>query len=315
MNILITGCLGTVGIFTINKLLAETNYNIIGIDNCSTNPFDRINNIDCSKEKFQFYNNSVDSIDDIFKDNYIDVILHLASLIGASDSMNNPISYMNNNITFTAELLEKAREYKIKRFIFSSSSTVYGKNSKLYNLETDPTNPVSIYAVTKKTCEDLIQLYNDYYGIETIIFRYYNIFANIKYYKYKPIIPLMVEKIVNDEHITLFNNGQQRRQYVPIQNIVHVNKLAIETKDPRCIGQIFNITVDEEPISLLNLVNYISNKLNKEIKYKLDPSINNGDLEIVSGSNKKAKKLLQFQIQKNMYDGIDEYIEWIKNDR
>jgi len=315
MNILVTGCLGTVGIFTINKLLTETNYNIIGIDNCSTNPFNRINNIDCSKENFKFYNNNVDSIDDILKDNNIDVILHLASLIGASDSMNNPISYMDNNITFTAELLEKAREYKIKRFVFASSSTVYGKNSKLYNLETDPTNPVSIYAITKKTCEDLIQLYNNYYGIETIIFRYYNIFANIKYYKYKPIIPLMFEKISNDEHITLFNNGKQKRQYVPIQNIVHANKLAIETEDPRCIGQAFNITVDEEPISLLNLVNYISSKLGKEIKYKLDPSVNNGDVEIVSGSNEKAKKLLKFQIQKSMYDGIDEYIEWFKDNK
>ena len=313
-NILVTGALGTVGIFSINKLLAETNYNIIGIDDYSANSPERINNINNNKN-FNFYNNSTYSIDKIFEENSIDTILHLASLTSVSESMNIPISYVNDNITFTTELLEKAKKYKTKRFVFASSSTVYGKNSRLYNEETDLLAPISVYAITKKTCEDLINLYNQFFGIETIILRYYNNFAKIKYYRYKTLIPLIFDKINNNECITLFNNGRQKRQFVPIENIAYANKLAIETEDPRCIGQAFNITVDEEPISLLSLIDYISSKLDKEIKYKLDPTASIGDVEIASGSNKKAKKLLNFKIQKNMYDGIDEYIEWFKNNR
>ena len=313
MNILITGCLGTVGLATTDFLLKNSDYNIIGIDNYLTNPIDRIQNIDYNNKKFSFYNNDSYSIDHIFKNNNIDVILHFAALVGNSESMRKPIDYINNNITFTVLLLEKAREYEIKRFIFSSSSTVYGSNSRLYNTEDDLTSPNSIYGITKKTCEDLIQLYGYNYNIETIILRYYNIFANTKYYHYKPVIPLLTEKIINNQDIILYNNGRQKRQFVPIQNIVYANKLVIETKDPKCIGEIFNITVDDEPISLLELINYIAKKLNKNINYKLDPYIEPGDVEVISGSNKKVKELLKFKVQKSMYEGIDEYIEWIKN--
>jgi len=311
MNILVTGCLGTVGLSTIDFLLKNSEHCVIGMDNCSTNPIERLSSIDYSNSRFRFYNNSVCSVDDVFKDGSIDVVLHLASLVGNSESMKKPVSYVDNNITFTALLLEKSREYGVRRFVFSSSSAVYGRNSKLYNTENDPVSPTSVYGITKKTCEDLIQLYNCNYSIETIVLRYYNIFANMKFYHYKPIIPLLTEKILFNQDIILFNNGKQRRQYVPIQNIIHANKLAIETKDPRCVGQTFNITVDEEPISLLSLVNYIASKLNKNINYKLNSFVEPGDTEVVSGSNKKAKQLLKFQIQKSMYDGIDEYIEWL----
>lgn len=313
MNILITGCLGTVGLATTDFLLKNSDYNIIGIDNYLTNPIDRIQNINYNNKKFSFYNNESCPIDNIFKNNNIDVILHFAALVGNSESMRKPIDYINNNITFTTILLEKAREYGIKRFIFSSSSTVYGINSCLYNTEDDLISPNSIYGITKKTCEDLIQLYGYNYNIETIILRYYNIFANMKYYHYKPVIPLLTEKIINNQDIILYNNGRQKRQFVPIQNIIYANKLAIETKNPKCIGEIFNITVDDEPVSLLDLVNYMAKRLGKNIRYKLDPAVEPGDIEVISGSNKKAKELLEFKVQKNMYDGIDEFIEWVKS--
>lgn len=308
MNILVTGCLGTVGIFTINKLL-EKGYTVIGIDDCSGNPYPRRSEINKS-ENFHFFINTPNNLEDVFKRYKIDSILHLAGKIGASESFVLYKEYIDNNITFTTELLNCARDYNVKRFVFASSSSVYGNNT-FPSKEDSVLNPTSIYGVTKMTCEKILDIYHNNFGIETISLRYYNIFAPIKYYGYKNVITLFSEKILNDEQICLFNNGKQKRQFVPIDNIIHANVLALETNNEKCFGEAFNITVDEEPIELVSLVNYLYKTYNKKPNCIFKKEKGLGDSNIFCGSNTKSKKYLRYTVLKSMKDGLDEYCKYM----
>lgn len=307
MNILVTGCLGTIGIFTVNELL-KRGHKVIGIDDCSGNPEKRISEIN-KNPNFQFFNLNYWTLDYIIKNNNIDSILHLAGKIGTSDSFLLYDEYIDNNIKFTLELLNYAKEYNIKRFVFASSSSVYdGRN--IPSTENDIVYPSSIYGVTKLACEKILNIYNKNFNIETIALRYYNVFAPIKYYGYRSVIALFSEKILNNEQIYLFNNGKQRRQYVPVDNIVYANVLALETKNEKCFGEIFNITVDEKPIDLVSLVEYLYKKYNKKPNYILKEEHGLGDIALYHGSNEKAKKYLGYKVLKTMKDGLDEYVSY-----
>lgn len=309
MNILVSGCLGTVGIFTINELIRR-GHNIIGIDDCSGNPESRVKEIQESAN-FQFFNLNYQNLDNIFKNNKIDAILHLAGKIGTSESFVLYNEYIDRNITFTMDLLYYAQNYKINKFVFASSSSVYGCE-KIPSFEEDNLSPSSIYGVTKVACEKILDIYYKNFGINTISLRYYNIFAPIKYYGYKSVITLFSEKILNNEQICLFNNGKQRRQYVPIDNIVYANVLALETKNEKCFGEVFNITIDEEPIDLKSLVEYLYHKYDKKPNYILKEKNDVGNNDIYFGSNQKAKKYLEYKVLKTMKDGLDEYCDYMK---
>jgi len=311
---MITGCLGTIGIKTINYLLANTDYKIIGVDNCISNPYERINEINNTDNRFEYFNEIWDSrnsatlpLFDFYK---IDCILHLAGLIG---SMNNSTSrnvyYFIHNEEFTVTLLNYCVEYKIPKFIFASSSSVYGNQNKKL-VETDKLDPIAMYGITKANSERYINYYNKYFGINTVILRYANVVADIKYYGYKGFVPLMVDKMMNNEEIGLYNCGQSKRQYIFIDNIVEANMLAIENN--MISGETFNITVDEEPIKLLEVCDYIYNKLGKRINYTIFPEKEFGDIDSIYMDNSKAKEKLGFKIITNMYEGIDKYINYVR---
>lgn len=317
-TILITGCLGTIGIKTINYLLKNTDYNIVGIDNCISNPKERIFEI-TNHARFKCYSSVLftDPLDNklkpLFEFMNIDCILHLASLIGSmTNSVESNSKYFDNNEKLTLDLLNYCVEYKIPKFIFASSSSVYGNQNKKL-VETDNLEPIAMYGITKANCENYINYYHKYFGLNTIILRYTNVVADIKYYGYKGFIPLIVDKIINNEPIKLFNDGQSKRQYIFIDNVVEANYLAIENDNVS--GETFNITVDEMPISLIDVCNYVYSIIEKNPNYTLHNEKQFGDIDCNWMDNSKAKEKLGFKIITNIYDGIDKYIEYAINKR
>lgn len=310
-KVVVTGFLGTIGIFTTRELL-KRGYHVIGIDNCSGNPSLRKFEIK-NRTNLNIYNNNFVTIDSIFSQyKNIDAVIHLASQINTSDSFKNPKKFCDDNISFTAELLNATKNYGIPRFIFASSSAVYGDNDWL-TTEESPVAPKSIYGITKATSEMLVHQYHKIFGVETISLRYYNTFAPIKYYGYQNVLPLLANKIYNDEPITLYDMGTQKRQYVPIENIVHANILALETRSEFCFGKKYNISVEEDPITLLDLVTHIYDTFKKDIrKLKLSEEVSLGDVHIMQGSPQRAKYELGYSIQKTMKDGINDYLNWLK---
>ena len=120
--------------------------------------------------------------------------------------------------------------------------------------------------MTKYTAETVIKQFSD--NLETICLRYYNTFAPIKYYGYKNVIPKFAEMIAHNEPITLYNNGKQKKQFVPVENIAYANYLAISTTNENCFDESFNISIEEEPISIKELADLIYEK-NEEVKKAL----------------------------------------------
>jgi UDP-glucose 4-epimerase len=315
-TIMVTGCLGTIGIFTVNKLLSK-GYEVIGVDNCSTNPYQRITEINPSSN-FHFVNNRIydnkeySILEKTFENYHIDAIIHLASRVGAAESFYLYKEYIDSNITFTMELLTNAVKHNIKRFVFASSSSVYG-DSEVPSHEDLVPSPASLYGVSKYMCELLLKQYHDNFGLETIALRYYNTFAPIKYYGYKTVVTLFSNKILNDEPITIYNMGRQRRQYIHVDNVVHANILALETQNEQCFGQAFNVTVDEPPINLLELVELLYKYLNKKPNYILKEEKALGDIDLFFGSTEKAKKYLGYSVQVPMIEGIKQYCDYVVN--
>lgn len=321
-TILVTGCLGTIGIKTINYLLANTDYNIIGVDNCISNPYERIHKIKYTKDRFKFYDclykPSNGAGFPVFRWHKIDCVLHLAGIIGItsttklSHDKDGNLNYFKNNENFTLELLNYCHQYNVSKFIFASSSAVYGNVNKKVD-ETEFLSPVSMYGISKMNCENYVNYYNRVYDMNTIILRYSNVLTvtDIKYEGYEGFIPKITKKIINDEKITLYNNGESKRQYIFIDNVVEANVLAIENDNVS--GETFNITVDDEPISLITTCNYLYSKFKKNTNYFIEDKKQLGDIDCNWLDNTKAKNMLNYKVITNMYEGIDNYIDYAKN--
>lgn len=311
-TIFVSGCLGTVAIFTINELLNK-GYTVIGVDDCSCNPYERVDEIIQSKN-FHMYDTKFYNEENLFEKYSIDAILHLASKTVASESFKDPETYCNVNIGYTARLLKFAQTYNVKRFVFESSSAVYGNDNMPPNMERDKLDPCSIYGITKYASEMLINNYYKQYELETINLRCYNIFAPIHYHNVNSIIPMFALKILNNERITLHNMGRPKRQFVHIDNIVHANVLALETTNEDCYGQSFNISTTDVPMSLLDLVKMLYRELNMEENYILSEYVSDGDILLNWGHIRQATDVLGYRVQKNMYDGIMDYLHWFKTE-
>lgn len=309
-TVFVSGCLGTVAIFTINELLHK-GYSVIGVDDCSCNPYERVDEI-IHSTNFHMYDSKFYNEEKLFEKYSIDAILHLASKTVASESFKDPETYCNVNIGYTARLLKFAQTYNVKRFVFESSSAVYGNNITPPNPENIILDPCSIYGITKYASEMLINNYHKQYGLETINLRCYNIFAPIHYHNINSIIPMFALKILNDEPITLHNFGRPKRQFVHIDNIVHANILALETTNEECYGQSFNISTADVPMSLLDLVKMLYRELDVKENYTLTNYVSDGDILVNWGHIRQATDVLGYKVQKNMYDGIIDYIKWFK---
>ena len=311
-TVFVSGCVGTVAIFTINELLKK-GYTVIGVDDCSCNPYERRDEI-IQSTNFHMYDSKFYNEEQLFQQYKIDAILHLASKTVASESFKDPETYCNVNIGYTAKLLKLAQQYDVKRFVFESSSAVYGNDNVPPNKESDKIDPNSIYGITKYASEMLVNNYHKQYGLETINLRCYNIFAPIHYHNLNSIIPTFALKILHNEKITLHNMGRPKRQFVHIDNIVHANVLALETTNEDCYGQSFNISTTDVPMSLLDLVKMLYRELNMEENYILSEYVSDGDILLNWGHIRQATDVLGYRVQKNMYDGIMDYLHWFKTE-
>lgn len=340
-KILVSGCLGTVAIFTINYILDNfSDIEIIGFDNLSSNPIERKEKIIKSNKFTAYYGQDVSGyLRKIFALNEIDYILHLAADTSISATSDNPLTCVDNNISLTLELLEYARKYNVKKIVFASSSSVYGEildkdTSTEYVIngfdEEAECQPISNYAITKLTSEQFIKQYHRMYGINYVILRYNNILANIEYIgKHKPFVAIAWDKIVNGEILTLNGNGEIMRQYTNVHDIVTANLFALFNED--LLNNTFNIS-GQKALSLNKIVEYlltyiyhydifdkIVNKLDKisiwngtyfDTHIKFNPSTRKDDIFINYVDSRKYRKITGIKEMTDVYDTLDSYFDW-----
>ena len=156
------------------------------------------------------------------------------------ESIEKPSLYNNVNVVGTLNLLEAAAAMKVKRFVFSSSSSVYG-DAKSPTSETHPLNPISPYALSKLIGEQYCKLYSNIYDIDTVCLRYFNVYGDrMNNEGYKLVFPIFKEQMLNNKPLTINNDGKQRRDFIYVDDVVKANILAATDTDP-LNGEVFNI--------------------------------------------------------------------------
>jgi len=233
---IVTGGAGFIGSHLVDKLI-EQGIEVTILDNLSTGKKQNIN----SKAKF------IDC--DIFKDTYgdlifllngADTVFHLAAKTTVQESIEKPSLYNNINVVGTLNLLEAAAAMKVKRFIFSSSSSVYG-NAKVPTSEDHSLNPISPYALNKLIGEQYCKLYSEIYNIDTVCLRYFNVYGDrMNNEGYKLVFPIFKEQILNNKPLTINNDGKQRRDFIHVDDVVRANILVAKHKN-NFNGDIYNV--------------------------------------------------------------------------
>jgi nucleoside-diphosphate-sugar epimerase len=184
-----------------------------------------------------------------------DIVFHLAAQVSVPESMNNPDECFEINVTGTFNLLEAARKHTIKRFLFSSSCAVYGEKNEPC-IETMSCAPTSPYAYSKLLAEQLCQQYSRIFKVPTICFRYFNVFGfrQDPSSEYAGVVAKFNDKMLKNEPITIFGDGSQSRDFVPVSQIVQTNLEAAQLADTFCKGEPINVATGEST-SILELFN------------------------------------------------------------
>ncbi len=309
-NILLTGGAGFIGSHLAEKLLKE-NYTITVLDN-----FDSFYSRDIKEKNIASFikNPSVTFLEmDILDAEGLEnikgdfsAIIHLAAKAGVRPSIQDPISYQDVNVKGTQNLLEFARKRNIKQFVFASSSSVYGENKNLPWSEDDfVLNPISPYASTKMSGELLGHVYSHLFGIRFLALRFFTVFGP----RQRPdlAIHLFTKKILNNETIKVFGDGNTKRDYTYIDDIVAgIYGALTYTNSPY---EVFNLG-NNETISLSALISTIEEVLNKKAIIERLP-MQPGDVPYTYANIDKAKKLLNYHPSTNIKDGLVKFKEWI----
>jgi UDP-glucuronate 4-epimerase len=317
MNILVTGCAGFIGSH-VSKILSNNNYFVYGIDSLS-DYYDikyKLNRLEWIKNKnFSFFKiNILDlkKLNVFFTNNKIDLVIHLAAQPGVLFSLKNPYEYIQNNITAYLNILETCRKNKIKNIIYSSSSSVYGKQNKTPFKEEQKTDtPLSVYAATKITDELISFVYSNVYNMNFIGLRFFTVYGPWGRPDMSPYI--FVKKILENKKITLYDNGKGVRDFTYIDDVsFSILKIVKKFKNKKKLpnNEIFNIGCGN-PIKVIDFIKIIEGSLNIKAKI-LMKNLRKVDMKTTYSNSKKFLKFYKFKPKISLQEGIDKFIDWYK---
>jgi UDP-glucuronate 4-epimerase len=320
MRILVTGAAGFIGFSVCNKFL-DLNHEVVGIDNLNNYykrkyKLARISYLKKKKKKFIFEKLDC-SNSNLFKRlrkyKKFHLVIHLAAEVGVRYSYYFPEKYYNSNVKGFFNILEFIRLNNIKKFIFASSSSVYGESkNKFFSEKNHTSKPMSFYAATKKVDEVMAHSHSACYKIASIGLRFFNVYGpwgrpDMAIYKF-------VNWLNKKKKIEVYGSGKQLRDFTYIDDAVSLIFKCIKRlnkiRKKRVPFEIFN-TGRGQSINVLNLVELISRNLKKKSLLKKLPK-QKGDLPYTRSSNKKIKKILKFKSQTNLENGIRLFIDWQK---
>ena len=311
MKVLITGAAGFIGSHLSERLL-DSGCEIVGVDNFDDfyDPQIKRRNITvCMKNNnFQLIEADIRNACDMDKAvaDGIDVIVHLAARAGVRPSIEMPLLYADVNINGTMVLLEAAKKCKIGKFIFASSSSVYGNNEKVPFCEDDNVDfPISPYAATKKACELICHTYHHLYDIPITCLRFFTVYGP----RQRPDLAIhkFARLIEQNKPIPVYGDGSMMRDFTYIDDIIDGTTAAID----KCAGfNIYNLG-ESRPISVNDLIAEIENALGKKAQKEYLP-IQPGDVERTYADVTKAVKELDYTPSTTIQAGLAKFITWLR---
>jgi UDP-N-acetylglucosamine 4-epimerase len=314
-KILITGGAGFIGSNLVDYFLAS-GHQVICLDNLSTG-FEHNISHHYATPDFTFIRGDIRDLETCRKAvKGCDYVLHEAALGSVPRSINDPLTTNEVNIGGFLNMLVASRDEGVRRFVYAASSSTYGDSVKLPKIEEEIGKPLSPYAVTKYVNELYADVFSKTYGMQCIGLRYFNVFGRRQDPNgaYAAVIPLFVKQLIKHEPPVINGNGEYSRDFTYIDNVLLMNRLALETNDANAINTVYN-TACGERTSLNQLVDYL-----KEFLSIYDPEIGRvktkygpprpGDIPHSLASIEKAKKLLGYVPSFNMRQGLKEAVNW-----
>ncbi|RRD37160.1 SDR family oxidoreductase [Fusobacterium nucleatum] len=308
---LVTGGAGFIGSNIVEKIL-ELNYKVRVLDNFSTGKKENIENF-LQNSNFELIEGDIRDIEVCKKAcQGIDYVLHQAAWGSVPRSIEMPLIYEEINIKGHLNMMEAARENRIKKFVYASSSSVYGDSPILPKKEGVEGKVLSPYALTKKVNEEYAKLYFNLYGLDTIGMRYFNVFGKKQNPDgfYAAVIPKFVKQLINNERPQINGDGETSRDFTYVDNVVEANlKACLANKSAS--GEAFNIAYGGRE-TLNNLYRKLCQLLSKEIEpiYKEERK---GDIKHSNADISKAREFLKYEPKYSMDRGLELTIEWYKN--
>lgn len=239
MRYLVTGGAGFIGSNLVNRLIAD-GHTVVVIDNESSTAHDRF-----------YYNSSAQYwkmdvadygiINPLFSG--VDCVFHLAAEARIQPAIIDPLLAVKTNVLGTCSVLQAARAHGVRRVIYSSTSSAYGLSNAIPNKECMPKDCLNPYSVSKTSGEELCQMFSKLFGLETIVFRYFNVYGERQPTKgqYAPVIGLFQRQLEQGHPMTIVGDGYQRRDYAHVSDVVEANVIAASTTSQAAIGEVFNI--------------------------------------------------------------------------
>lgn len=316
--VLVTGGAGFIGSNLCEELL-RLNNSVVCLDNFSTGHRYNIEPF-LSNPNFRLIEGDIRNIATCKSATLgVDYVLHQAALGSVPRSIKDPATTNDVNISGFLNMLIASRDSGVKRFIYAASSSTYGDSKNLPKVEDIIGKPLSPYAITKYVNELYADVFAKSYGTECIGLRYFNVFGRRQDPNgaYAAVIPLFVKKLMAHESPIINGDGEYSRDFTYIDNVIQMNLLAMSTSNLSAVNQVYN-TAYGERTTLNQLVEYL-----KELLSIYDDKI--ADIEVIHGSNRagdiphslanveKARKLLNYNPQFSMKEGLKEAVKWYWN--
>ena len=307
---LVTGGAGFIGSNLCEALLTR-GHTVRCLDDLSNGKQENVD-LFINDKNYTFIKGDIRNLDTCMKASEgVDYVLNQAAWGSVPRSIEMPLLYEEINIRGTLNMMEAARQNGVKRFVYASSSSVYGDSRELPKVEGREGNLLSPYAFTKKADEEYGKLYTRLYGLETIGLRYFNVFGRRQdpNGSYAAVIPKFVKMLLNDEAPTINGDGRQSRDFTYVENVIEANlKACLAPKE--AAGEAFNIAYGGQEY-LIDIYNKLCELLGKDIKPIFGPD-RAGDIKHSNADISKARKLLDYNPEYDSARGIELAVDWYK---
>lgn len=313
-NILVTGGAGFIGSHLVDHLLSEGDWAVTVIDDFNDFYAPEIKRHNVSDHKAHPAYNLIEAdirdesaLADVFNQTQFDAIVHLAARAGVRPSLKDPQLYNETNIGGTLNLLEQARQHGVKQFVFGSSSSVYGINAKVPFGEDDPIrNPISPYAATKAAGELLCHTYSHLYDLRSVCLRFFTVYGA----RQRPDLAIhkFARLISEGKPIPVFGDGKTRRDYTYIDDIVAGVRAAVDFDQTNY--EVINLG-ESRTVELKELISLLEQELGHRATIDSQP-LQPGDVPQTFADITKARRLLGYNPQTPIEEGIHKFVEWFR---
>ncbi len=318
---LVTGVAGFIGSNLLETLLT-LNQTVVGVDNFSTGCRSNLDEVrglvgKGQWDSFRFIEGDICSLDscrDVCKD--VDIVLHQAAMGSVPRSIKHPVSTNDNNVNGTLNMLVAARDNKVRRFVFASSSSVYGDHSESPKTENRTGRPLSPYAVTKLVDELYADQFAAHYGLETIGLRYFNVFGPRQNPRgpYAAVIPVWIAAMLEGLPVCINGTGETSRDFCYVDNAIQMNILAGTVGESSALNRVYNVALDART-TLNELFSLLRNRLESDFEYLRNAKpiyreFREGDILHSQADISQAVRLTGYAPTHNVSQGLDETLRW-----